>query len=273
MLVSNWHTHTYRCGHAKGTDEEYVLEAINAGLKRIGFSDHAAYPGVRNNTIRMTYKQVPEYMHSIRKLKEKYKDQIEIYLGMEIEGYDEYLETLEYYRRELDYCILGQHGFSIENEDSYFIKDKEGLLRYVELIEKACAKGLCDYIAHPDVCLWSYPNIDSTVIEVANRIADVSLKYNIPVEANCGSGVRRGKREYLDGFRYPYPTKAFFEVFARKGCEVVIGLDIHDPQLFKTDEYIDRVYSVIKDLGCNIIEDYDLPGNALKRRKEFGFIE
>ena len=43
MLKTNWHTHTKRCGHAKGTDEEYVLEAIAAGVKSLGFSDHACY--------------------------------------------------------------------------------------------------------------------------------------------------------------------------------------------------------------------------------------
>ena len=36
----NYHTHTFRCGHAYGTDEEFVLEAINQGFRFIGFADH-----------------------------------------------------------------------------------------------------------------------------------------------------------------------------------------------------------------------------------------
>ena len=39
----NFHNHTYRCGHATGTDEEYVLEAIKNGYEVMGFSDHAPY--------------------------------------------------------------------------------------------------------------------------------------------------------------------------------------------------------------------------------------
>ena len=39
----NLHTHTYRCHHAKGTDEEYVIKAIENGYDLIGFSDHAPY--------------------------------------------------------------------------------------------------------------------------------------------------------------------------------------------------------------------------------------
>ena len=37
----NYHTHTARCGHAVGEDEEYVKRAIECGIKYMGFSDHA----------------------------------------------------------------------------------------------------------------------------------------------------------------------------------------------------------------------------------------
>ena len=42
-----YHTHTARCHHATGEDEEYVRAAIDAGIKVLGFSDHAPmpYPG------------------------------------------------------------------------------------------------------------------------------------------------------------------------------------------------------------------------------------
>ena len=269
MLKSNWHTHTYRCGHAKGTDEEYVLAAIDAGIKRLGFSDHAPYPDTPSDGIRMKFEEYDGYVCSIKELKEKYKDQIEIFVGLEVEYYKDYLDTLKKYRKELDYLILGQHGFSAFREDTYFIDSKEELYRYCELIEQGCASGLVDYIAHPDVCLWNYPRIDDAVIDVANRIADVSNKYNIPVEVNCGSGVYRGKRIYEDGERYPYPNREFFEVFAKKGCEVVIGLDIHNPELFATDEYLDRARSVLEGLNCNIIEDYDLIAAAKIRKEKY----
>ena len=36
-IRNNYHTHTYRCGHAIGTDEEYVLAAIEKGFKENGF--------------------------------------------------------------------------------------------------------------------------------------------------------------------------------------------------------------------------------------------
>ena len=43
MIKRNYHTHTKRCGHAIGEDEEYVINAIEAGLTDLGFSDHCPY--------------------------------------------------------------------------------------------------------------------------------------------------------------------------------------------------------------------------------------
>ena len=43
-MIANYHTHTVRCTHAVGTEEEYVIAVIKAGLKILGFSDHAPYP-------------------------------------------------------------------------------------------------------------------------------------------------------------------------------------------------------------------------------------
>lgn len=268
MLKTNWHTHTKRCGHAKGTDEEYVLEAIAAGVKTLGFSDHACYkepdPGLR-----MNYDQYDDYKQSILALKEKYKDQINIYLGMEVEYYPDQWEDLSRYRKELDYCILGQHKLSFHGKSVYRVDCEEDFRSYVDMVELACDRGLCDYIAHPDVLMFRYPVVDGTAIETAERLGDISNRYQMPVELNCGSGVIYGKHQFDDCIRYGYPVRQFFEVFAKKKCPVIIGLDIHDPKNFRTDIYIDRALSVIEGLSCNIIDDYDLPAAAAERKKHF----
>ena len=268
MITTNWHTHTKRCGHAIGEDEEYVQAAIQAGLKTLGFSDHAPYLEPLPSE-RMNYEQYPEYLQSIASLKEKYADQIRIYTGLEVEYYPDQWEQLSSYRKQLDYCILGQHTLTFEGLSSYQIQNGDALMRYVNAIEQACVHGLCDYIAHPDVALWTYPVMDGSVRAAAERIADISLQYNMPLELNCGSGVYRGLKEYEDGERYGYPTRAFFEVFAEKQCPVIIGMDIHDPQKFLTDLYLERALSVIRDLNCNVLYDFDLVQAAEKRKREF----
>ena len=205
MIKTNWHTHTKRCGHAIGEDEDYVKAAIEGGLKTLGFSDHAAYK-TQVPTERMNISQVGEYMASIRSLKEKYKDQIDIYLGME---------------KELDYCILGQHNIDLDLISSYGLNTPQQLSMYVDRLEYACKHALCDYIAHPDVCLYSYPYMDESVRKIAERIAKISITYDMPLELNTGSGVHNGMHSYPDGKRYAYPTRIFFEEFAKKKAEML----------------------------------------------------
>lgn len=40
-MKTNYHTHTTRCMHAVGDDEDYVRSAIKGGFQELGFSDHA----------------------------------------------------------------------------------------------------------------------------------------------------------------------------------------------------------------------------------------
>ena len=39
----NYHTHTYRCGHALGNEYEMVEAALHEGYQELGMSCHIAY--------------------------------------------------------------------------------------------------------------------------------------------------------------------------------------------------------------------------------------
>lgn len=61
--------------HAVGDDEDYVRSAIKGGFQELGFSDHG--PGSTHRfctDIRMLPEDLPEYVESIRALKEKYRN-------------------------------------------------------------------------------------------------------------------------------------------------------------------------------------------------------
>ena len=76
MFPYNYHTHTRRCGHASGDDEEYVLAAIKAGYKVLGFSDHAPYRNYPHKGSHMDIEDFAGYIESIHSLKEKYEEVI-----------------------------------------------------------------------------------------------------------------------------------------------------------------------------------------------------
>ena len=93
----NYHTHTYRCGHAEmDSDESYVLSAIKAGYEILGMSDHAPYPDLSKKTDRMDYDEMPQYLASMHYLKEKYADKINLKIGFEMEYFPEYQSYIHY---------------------------------------------------------------------------------------------------------------------------------------------------------------------------------
>ena len=124
-MFANYHTHTYRCGHAEGHESEYVEQAVKKGLTILGISDHTPYDffdyGPRNRPMRMKPEELGEYVSSVKALAKKYEDIIEIHAGLEAEYYPKYFSRLlELVREnEVEYMILGQHFLFNEIEDGY----------------------------------------------------------------------------------------------------------------------------------------------------------
>ena len=121
MKKYNYHTHTYRCGHAqKGiTDEDLVKEYIKNDFDVIAFTDHCPQkdPVDTREKMRMKYSQKDEYLDSIKCLKEKYKDKIEIETGYEVEYLPGEEDNLTELKNETDKIVLGQHLVYDDNKD------------------------------------------------------------------------------------------------------------------------------------------------------------
>ena len=77
-MIANYHTHTWRCMHAEGTEREYVEKAIEGGLKILGFSDHTPMPydnGYVSN-VKMRLNQLEGYVDTVLDLKKEYEKDI-----------------------------------------------------------------------------------------------------------------------------------------------------------------------------------------------------
>ena len=162
--MKNYHTHTYRCHHACGQDEDYVKKAIEAGFSVLGFSDHTPwhYHSQFKPYMRMDDDQLEEYVNSILYLKNKYKDKIKILIGLEVEYFEGYMEWLKEQLENypIDYIILGHHYDSSDEYGIYYGSraNKEILTRYIDQCIKGMETGLFSYLAHPD--LIGYPYAD-----------------------------------------------------------------------------------------------------------------
>ena len=100
----NLHTHTVRCFHAQGGDEEYVESAIKNGYTQLGFSDHSPYiyDGDYVSHMRMAPDEAQDYIDSFRYLSEKYKNDIDIKIGFEMEWYPALIDGQREFLKTLD---------------------------------------------------------------------------------------------------------------------------------------------------------------------------
>ena len=219
-MFANYHTHTPRCGHASGTEREYIERALEKGLSALGFSDHAPYffeDGHYSN-FRMYPDQAAEYVQTVQGLAEEYKGKIDVLAGFEIEYYPKLFHRTASFLAETgcDYFILGQHFLGSEEVHCFQpTTDPQLLDSFVSHEIEAMETGMFAYIAHSDVFFFVG---DERVYEKQSlRLCEAAKKLNVPLEINI-LGLREGRQ---------YPHESFFKIAAAVGNEVVIGCDAH----------------------------------------------
>lgn len=266
MQNFNYHTHTYRCGHADDNmkDEDFVKELINKGFKKIAFTDHVPLKeGIdRRNNMRMKLGEKEEYLSSVKYLKEKYKDEIVIETGFEVEYLPDQENNLLNLKKEVDKIVLGQHFiYSNDNKELKIFRHHdftdEDLIKYAHYIEKAMEKGIPDIIVHPDLYMLTRENFGKTEEEVAHIICKSAEKYNIPLEINLTEGFL-----YLSKIKnkVSYPSKEFWRIASLYNIKVLYGIDAHfKEQIRMYEESIEFINNLI---GKDIIEKLNFIENV-----------
>ena len=261
MLRHNYHTHTYRCGHAVGEDEDYVFEAIGLGLQTLGFSDHVMLEGFSQPGVRGDFELSEDYFTSIRELKEKYKERINILLGFEAEPFPEYFsyykEILE--KGTVDYLLVGNHCKIVDNKAKPFFSrntTKEDIIEYKDTLIRGMETGLFLYVCHPDYFMGAYAEFDKTCILCSEEICKCAARLDIPLEFNFAA-IRRGKYKLGGEERFLYPHVEFWKIARKYNCKVVLGLDAHAPSEI-VHERNDWGYKLVKDLKLNVVDKLDL---------------
>lgn len=257
-MKHNYHTHTTRCHHAEGSDEDYILEAIKAGYKTLGFSDHAPWPKhpLETQFIRMSTTDFSDYAQSIRRLGRQFGGKIDILLGLEAEYYPERIDYLKKLKEEtpLDYIVLGNHFNTYESYGTYFgsYKDESSVIEdYKRLSIEALRTGLYTIFAHPDIFVRSLSHWTKEAEDATREICKVAKEMNVVLEYNLG-GVRY-KRKELD-----YPYTPFWKIVAEMGNEVIIGVDAHSPSDLSKWDTIEQAEKTLASVGIKAIEKVEI---------------
>lgn len=99
-ITTNFHTHTKYCD-GKNSPGEIVLQALDLGMTRLGFSGHAYTP--HDPSYAMSPETAAVYAGEIRGLQEKYGNRLEILCGLEMDYFSEQDMT------RFDYSIGSVH--------------------------------------------------------------------------------------------------------------------------------------------------------------------
>lgn len=252
-MIANYHTHTWRCNHAQGTEREYVENAIQSGLRVLGFSDHTPYffPGDHYSTFRMRPEQLDDYVQTVLNLRQEYAEQIEIPLGLELEYYPALLPKLLPFLRDhgIEYLLLGQHFINNELDDHYTgvpTAEKPLLERYCDQAIDAMQTGLFTYFAHPDHV--HFRGDESFYRHHARRICREAKSCGIPLEINL-LGITNGRH---------YPNPRFWEVAAEEGCTAILGRDAHRPDALLDNAPLERAMEIVNTYGLTLLDTVEL---------------
>ena len=266
MILQNLHTHTCYCD-GNDTPEDIIISAIKHELQSVGFSGHS-YMKYSPLFISKGDK-TEEYKKEISYLKEKYKDLIEVYLGLEVEMYSEANMT------GYDYLIGSVHYLKFGNEYVDFDRDEKNVefiinqyfngngMNYAKAYYNTLAQlpeyGDFDVVGHFDLITKfcekrEFFDISSKeYLHSAIEAAEVLVKKIPMFELNTGA-IARGYRTT------PYPSKDLIKELKRLGFGVVITSDCHNK------EYINYKFKESVELlkSCGFKEQYILTKNGFK---------
>lgn len=248
-MIANLHTHTARCHHATGTEQEYAEAALEAGLKVLGFSDHTPYffPGDYYSRMRMYPEELDGYVASVRRLQKEYADRLEIPLGLEVEYYPSLFPELLPRLRDagIEYMLLGQHWNKDEMDQEYNgrpTESEEKLECYCNQAMDAMQTGLFTYLAHPDLLHFIG---DRKIYEKhMARLCAEAKACQMPLEINL-LGINEDRH---------YANPVFWEIAAAEGCPVVLGSDAHRPEHVVHCAAEKKALALIEELSLDLIQ-------------------
>lgn len=228
-MLANFHTHSTFCD-GKNTVEEVALAAIEKGFCAIGFSGHG-YMSVSDYCMQDT----EGYIAEVLRVKEKYKDRIQIYLGIEEESF----QPVD--RSRFDYIIGSSHKLFVNGRyydvDHYYELLLECMKQYQNdpmLLAETYYREFCDYILRrkPDIVghfdlITKFEESNEPLFfgnedyyRLAERYMGEALKSGCVFEVNTGA-ISRGYR------KTPYPDERLLHFMKKHDAKLILTSDSH----------------------------------------------
>lgn len=246
--MTNYHQHTTYCdGHDSMRD--VVLAAIAKGFSAIGISSHAPLIINRCDDPILTYgwlmdeKNLNAYIKEAHQLRDEFKDQIKVFIGLEADYFDDEYSPAYWKSYGLDYVVGSIHFLPTKKYHCPFLQfDSAGQCIAILLEEyggaegfyKACfhqnirmiKTGSVDILGHMDLFNKINQNdelfsrTDPKYLATAEEVFAAANEYNVVVEINTGYMARRGYTE-------PFPNYRLIEIGTKMGVHFCVNSDCH----------------------------------------------
>ena len=222
-MIIDLHNHTSLCNHAEGSMEDFVKKAIEKGIDIFGFSDHA--PMNFDKKYRMSFEMMKDYEKEALHVKEKYKNDIEVLLGYEVDFLSGYMDE-RVLNAKVDYLIGSIHflnGWGFDNPEfigKYRGKNIDKIWEeYFDAVTQMAKSNLFEIVGHIDLIkVFKYlPKKDIKLI-AKNTIKEIK-KAGMVVELNS-AGYRKPINEI-------YPSPDIMELLVEFDIPITFCSDAH----------------------------------------------
>ena len=233
LLKTDLHMHTTWCD-GRNSPEEMVLAAIKKGMECIGFSGHSFVefdPECGMSAERASY-----YRQDIKRLEEKYKNNVRIICGIEQDYFSETdTACYEYVIGSVHYISAERQLFAIddtpdilrEGVERYFANDfYKAAEKYFETVSDVVRKTGADIIGHFDLISkfnekeHMFDEQHPRYIAAWKKAIDKLLPEGKLFEINTGA-VSRGWRSMV------YPSLEMIAYINKKGGRFILSSDSH----------------------------------------------
>jgi histidinol-phosphatase (PHP family) len=203
--------------------ESYIKRAIELGIDIYGFSEHA--PMKFDEHYRLKFNEMPDYIQEVKVLQEKYKDDIKILLGYEVDYLKGHMDK-RVIEAKVDYLIgsvhfLNQWGFdNPEFISEWKTRNIDNIWQeYFDNIESMVKTGYFDIVGHFDLIkVFKFMPRKEIPLLAKNALLAIK-KANMVLEINS-AGLRKPIKEL-------YPSKTLLEMAYELNIPITFSSDAH----------------------------------------------
>ncbi|MDG5800922.1 histidinol-phosphatase [Marinilabiliaceae bacterium ANBcel2] len=244
MSWSSYHSHCYYCD-GKGSPSQYIKEAIDKGVKVLGFSSHAPVPFKTDWT--MPVEKLPEYLQRIDELKLKHYGDLLILKSLEVDyipgvtGVNHPLiknSKLDYTIGSVHYVDKFKNGdhWSIDDSFDDFLKGvtyifdgnvKRAVERYFELQQEMLNNQPPDILGHMDKI--RFHNLVGFLFDEKQQWYK-NMVYDTLILAKEKGVIVEINTKYYERADLFFPSKNHFKWMHQNGIPVTINSDVHNPE-------------------------------------------